>query len=69
VFIKPVYETVPVCPTYFLPLSGNQHWRIVSLYSDKVVFSAVVAVASYFQIGTFKQPGDKSSSPRPRVWK
>jgi hypothetical protein len=61
VFIKPVYETVPVCPTCFLPLSGNQQWRSVCVYSDKVVLAAVVAFASYFQIGTFKQPGDKSS--------
>jgi hypothetical protein len=26
-----------------------------------VVLAAVVAVAGYFQVGTFKQPGDKSS--------
>lgn len=31
------------------------------LYSDKAVLAAVVGVASYLQIGTFKQPGDNSS--------
>jgi hypothetical protein len=63
VFVTTVYETVPVCPTYFLPLSGNQQWRIVCvcLCSDKAVLAAIVAAASYFQIGTFKQPCDKCS--------
>jgi len=53
-FIKPVHINVPVCLTYLFPLSCNQHSRILCRYSDK-------AVASYFQIGTFKQPGGKSS--------
>lgn len=56
-----VHKTVAVCPTYCLLLSGNQHWRIVCLYSDKAVLAAVVEVARYLQIGTFKQPGDTSS--------
>lgn len=57
---KTVYEAVPDCPTHFLSLYGNQHSRIVCRYGDKAVLPAVVAVASYFQIGTFKQPGGKS---------
>jgi len=61
VFVKTLYETVPVCSTHFLPPSGNQQWRIVCLCSDKTVLAAVVAAASYFQIGTFKQPCDKCS--------
>jgi hypothetical protein len=47
---------------------GNQHWRIVCPCDDRitsrpwvVLAAAVVVAVSCFEIGRFKQPGDKSS--------